>query len=146
MFSRRLAGVLIGAAAVIAPIAVTAPAQAASPPSYPVGTNGDSPRCDAASAKICLFAGPSILTAYSFYGTQIAHKDITNEHFRADEGAGSGQVVSTTAQAVACTTRTSSACTIWAGVNYGGNDDWLAAGQVGKLHNTLANARSISVS
>ncbi|UWE11546.1 hypothetical protein [Actinacidiphila bryophytorum] len=156
MLNRRVASVLVGAAAVIAPLAINAPAQAAAPSSAkpsvirpmaltgPIGANGTSSRCELSGKKACFFAGPSVGSTYAIWSTSSASQDLTNYYF-GSSGTGENTAVYHMAQALACSTHATASCTVFAGYSYAGNSDHEARAQVGKLNYTNKAAYSLSV-
>jgi hypothetical protein len=155
MLNRRMTGVLVGAAAIIAPLAISAPAHAAPAPAgsaivkpmvltEPIGANGTSPTCQSLQKKACFFAGPSIGTTYAYWGTNSASQDLTGYYFSAS-GVGENTLVYHMAQALACSTYATASCAVFAGYSYAGNSDHENRGQVGKLHYTNKAAYSLSV-
>ncbi|MBM9438564.1 hypothetical protein [Actinacidiphila bryophytorum] len=156
MLNRRVASVLVGAAAVIAPVAINAPAQAAAPSSAKpsvvrpmvltaaIGANGTSARCQATGKRACFFAGPSVGSTYAIWSTSSSSQDLTGYYF-GSSGTGENTAVYHMAQALACSTYAPNSCTVYAGYSYAGNSDHESHGQVGKLYYTNKAAYSFVV-
>ncbi|WP_073500160.1 hypothetical protein [Actinacidiphila paucisporea] len=148
-----MASVLVGAAAVMAPVAITAPAQAAPVPHLvrpmashdQIGSKGTDPRCSATTWKVCLFAGPSTGTGYAYWHTNSAQKSLANYYFAQGTGTNQNTNVQNWAQAISCTNDAVS-CTVWSGATYTGNSDAIANASVGILNYTSKHAASLSVS